>query len=57
MLCIRFDLNVVRIGSLSTDLPPISEQLIIAVYLAGKCPDLDKLHTDVEQEIDTLDQY
>jgi hypothetical protein len=54
MLCIRLNLDVVRFGSLSTDLPPISEQRIIAVYLAGKCADLDKLHSNIEQEIDCV---
>ena len=56
MLCIQLNLNVVRIGSLSTALPPISEQRSIAAYLAGMCADLDKLHTNIEQQIDTLDR-
>jgi type I restriction enzyme S subunit len=57
VLSIQLNLNIVRIGSLSTALPPISEQRSIAAYLDGKCANLEKLDSNIEQQIDTLEQY
>ena len=38
-------------------LPPISEQKAIAEYLDKKCGEVDALIADIQQEIETLEQY
>lgn len=38
-------------------LPPISEQKVIAEFLDKKCGEVDALIADIQQEIETLEQY
>lgn len=38
-------------------LPPMEEQIAIATYLDVKCTEIDALITDVQEQIDVLEQY
>lgn len=37
--------------------PPIPEQRLIATFLDAKCAEIDALTTDIQTQIDTLEQY
>lgn len=47
----------VKIGNTILILPPISEQKVIAEFLDKKCGEVDALIADIQQEIETLEQY
>jgi len=57
VLNIQHNLNVVRIGSLATVMPPLKEQCYIADYLDQKCSELSELQANIENQISTLEQY
>lgn len=38
-------------------IPPIKEQKLIADFLDKKCAEIDALHTDIEKQIETLEEY
>ena len=47
----------VKIGDTILILPPISEQKVIAEFLDKKCGEVDALIAEIQQEIETLEQY
>lgn len=47
----------VKIGNTILILPPLSEQKAIAEFLDKKCGEVDALIADIQQEIETLEQY
>jgi type I restriction enzyme S subunit len=57
VLNIQHNLNVVRIGTLATVMPPNKEQCDIAHYLDQKCSELTALQFNIEKQISTLEQY
>ena len=38
-------------------IPPFKEQKLIAEFLDKKCAEIDALHTDIEKQIETLEEY
>ncbi len=57
VLNIQHNLNIVRIGTLPTVMPPLKEQCYIADYLDQKCSELTELQANIENQISTLEQY
>ena len=54
---LRHSLNEEQFGAIKAPVPPISEQKAIAEYLDKKCGEVDALIADIQQEIETLEQY
>lgn len=51
------NINSDNINDVIMPLPPLSEQKAIAEYLDKKCGEVDALIADIQQEIETLEQY
>ena len=54
---LRHSLNEEQFGAIKAPVPPISEQKAIAGFLDKKCGEVDALIADIQQEIETLEQY
>ena len=54
---LRHSLTEEQLGSIKTLVPPIVEQKRIADFLDRKCTEIDELISDLQEQIDTLDQY
>ena len=54
---LRHSLTEDQLGAVPTIVPPIDEQKKIAVFLDVKCAEIDALITDVQAQIDVLEQY
>ena len=54
---LRHSLNEEQFGAIKAPVPPISEQKAIAEFLDIKCGEVDALIADIQQEIETLEQY
>ena len=54
---VRQGLNFSEFSRLLVFEPPIEEQKIIAAFLNDKCAEIDSLTTDIQSQIDTLEQY
>lgn len=54
---LRHSLTEEQLGSIKTFVPPIVEQKRIADFLDRKCTEIDELISDLQEQIDTLDQY
>ena len=54
---LRHSLTEEKLGSIKTLVPPIVEQKRIADFLDRKCTEIDELISDLQEQIDTLDQY
>ena len=54
---LRHSLNEEQFGAIKAPVPPISEQKAIAEFLDKKCGEVDALIADIQQEIETLEQY
>lgn len=50
-------ISVKKLMNSSIVFPPLSEQKAIAEFLDKKCGEVDALITDIQQEIETLEQY
>ena len=46
-----------QLGTISTPVPPIDEQQKIATFLDDKCSEIDSLRSDIEKEIELLEEY
>lgn len=53
----RHSLNEEQFGAIKTVVPPIDEQKKIADFLDSKCAEIDGLIEDIQEQIDTLEQY
>ena len=51
------NINSDNINGVIMPLPPLSEQKVIAGFLDKKCGEVDALIADIQQEIETLEQY
>lgn len=54
---LRHSLTEEQLGAVPIIVPPIEEQKRIADYLDSKCAEIDALTTDIQAQIDTLEQY
>lgn len=54
---LRHSLNEEQFGAIKAPVPPISEQKAIAEFLDKKCGEVDALIAEIQQEIETLEQY
>ena len=54
---LRHSLNEEQFGAIKAPVPPLSEQKAIAGFLDKKCGEVDALIADIQQEIETLEQY
>lgn len=54
---LRHSLNEEQFGAIKAPVPPLSEQKAIAGFLDKKCGAVDALIADIQQEIETLEQY
>lgn len=54
---LRHSLTEEQLGNISTVVPPLWEQEKIASYLDCKCSEIDALATDIQNEIETLEEY
>ncbi len=46
-----------NLGQVWLVVPPVEEQNLISAYLDSKCAEIDALTTDIQSQIDTLEQY
>lgn len=51
------ELSTIALENMGIVLPPLSEQKAIAEFLDKKCGEVDALIADIQQEIETLEQY
>ena len=54
---LRHSLTEDQLGAISIVVPPLSEQRRIASFLDAKCAEIDALTTDIQAQIDMLEQY
>lgn len=54
---LRHSLNEEQFGAIKAPVPPLSEQKAIAGFLDKKCGEVDALIADIQQAIETLEQY
>ncbi len=54
---IRMRIPMDKFGGIFIPVAPVDEQKRIADFLDGKCAEIDALITDVQAQIDTLEQY
>lgn len=54
---VRSSLNSSELLELLIPLPPIDEQKKIAAYLDGQCKKIDEIMADIQNQIDTLEDY
>lgn len=54
---VRSSLNSTELLELSLLLPPIDEQKAIAQYLDRKCSNIDEIMVDIQNQINTLEDY
>lgn len=54
---LRHSLTEEQLGAVPIIVPPIEEQKRIADYLDSKCAEIDALTTNIQAQIDTLEQY
>lgn len=54
---LRHSLTEEQLGFVPTPVPPIDEQKKIADYLDEKCSEIDSLITDIQSQIDILEDY
>lgn len=46
-----------QLGAINTPVPPVKIQKQIAKYLDQKCEDIDAVYSDIEKQIETLEEY
>lgn len=54
---LRHSLTEDQLGAISTAVPPLAEQKRIVAFLDTKCAEIDALATDIQSQIDALEQY
>lgn len=54
---LRHSLTEDQLGAIPVIVPPMDEQQRIADFLDAKCAEIDALTTDIQNQIDTLEQY
>lgn len=54
---LRHSLTEDQLGAISVIVPPYPEQQAIADFLDAKCAEIDALSSDIQAQIDTLEQY
>lgn len=54
---LRHSLTEDQLGAIPVIVPPTDEQHRIADFLGAKCAEIDALTTDIQTQIDTLEQY
>ena len=54
---LRHSLTEDQLGAIPVIVPPTDEQHRIAEFLDAKCAEIDALTTDIQTQIDTLEQY
>ena len=54
---LRHSLTEDQLGAIPVIVPPMDEQKRIADFLDAKCAEIDALATDIQAQIDTLEQY
>ena len=54
---LRHSLTEEQLGTIPTILPPIKEQIEIARYLDERCSEIERLISDIQSQIDILEQY
>ena len=54
---LRHSFTEEQLGEINAPVPPHYEQIQIAEYLDSKCAEIDALHTDIEEQIKTLEEY
>lgn len=54
---LRHSLTEEQLGNIFTIVPPLCEQEKIAAYLDRKCTEIDALTTDIQKQIETLEEY
>ena len=54
---LRHSLTEEQLGTISVIVPPVQEQKRIASFLDSKCAEIDALATDIQAQIETLEQY
>lgn len=54
---LRHSFTEEQLGSINAPVPPIEEQKAIAKVLDDKCFEIDALVTDIQSEIETLEEY
>lgn len=54
---LRHSLTEEQLGAISVIVPPVQEQKRIANFLDAKCAEVDALATDIQAQIETLEQY
>lgn len=54
---LRHSLTEEQLGAVSLIVPPYKEQLAISAFLDTKCAEIDTLSSDIQAQIDTLEQY
>lgn len=54
---VRFSISADEFMNLPIIIPPKDMQINIAKFLDKKCREIDALHTDIEKQIETLEEY
>lgn len=54
---LRHSLTEDLLGAVSVIVPPLPEQQSIAAYLDTKCAEIDSLISDIQKQIETLEEY
>lgn len=54
---VRYSLNADEFLALKMTVPPIEEQNKIADYLDEKCAEIDAISAEIQEQIDTLEEY
>lgn len=54
---LRHSFTEEQLGMIDVPAPPLDEQIAIAKYLDSKCAEIDSLTSDIQSQIDTLEQY
>lgn len=54
---VRSNLGATELLNVKISIPPLNEQMAIADFLDRKCAEIDSLTTDIQSQIDTLEQY
>ena len=53
---LRHSFTEEQLGMIAVPVPPVDEQVHIAAYLDRRCAEIDSIATDIQSQIDTLEQ-
>jgi len=54
---LRHSFTEEQLGTINTPVPPVNEQRKIADFLDKKCNETDKLYSDIQKQIEILEEY